>query len=388
MSVIFNRATDYAPNRLAPADPLARPKTLLVHDWMPTLGGSENVFEEICSMYAGPVVSALVKPNLFPWLNDRSVQSSVFQNLPFAFWKHYLFAPWMPNFYRHVRTAGFDIVLVDSHSFAHHVSRSADVPYLCYYHTSARSLWNPEIDDRAVSGRLAWIRRKIADRLRDLDLRASRNPSYLVANSQTTAERIERNYGRLVDEVIYPPVNVQKWSDTPRIDHSEGFLMWGRLIGYKRIDLAIEAAKLTGFKLNIVGSGPYEAKLRALVGDSGNIHFHGRLSDLDLKVLMSKSVGVLFPGYEDFGIVPVEAMAAGLPVIAYGQGGAAETVAGFGLLLDSQDPFELARKMTEMSTLSIDYSALRLHAAQFDTSVFREKYRAAVETAIQRIKLS
>jgi glycosyltransferase involved in cell wall biosynthesis len=290
----------------------------------------------------------------------------------------------MPEFYQNVKLEGADVVLLDSHSFAHHVPRHPHAIYLCYYHTSARALWNPEIDNRANTGRMALLRKWIAPKLKALDLAASRNPEYLIANSQTTAERVLANYGRQVDEVIYPPVDVTKWLDTRRIDTSQGFLMWGRLIDYKRVDLAIEAAKQTGYQLNIVGKGPLEAHLRALAKGSDNIIFWGRLDDDRLKELMAHCLAVLFPGYEDFGIVPVEAMAAGLPVIAYRKGGAAESVNGFGLLLEAQDANELAAKMTEIQTMWFDPQRLKENAKRFDVEIFRAKYRAAVRRAVDR----
>jgi glycosyltransferase involved in cell wall biosynthesis len=359
---------------------------LLVHDWLPSLGGSETVFQEICSLFDGPVVSSLYKKELFPWLEGRQVTTSVFQRLPFAFLKHYIFSPWMPAFYRKMPTDRFDVLLVDSHSFAHHVRPNNHSVYVCYYHTSARALWNPEIDDRAIKGSFAGLRKWIAPSLKRLDLAASKNPEYVIANSQTTADRLRKNYGREPDEIIYPPVSVKKWLDTPRIDDSEGFLMWGRLIGYKRIDLAIQAAKLTGFKLNIVGSGPMEAKLKAQAVGAPNVVFRGRLPDAELKALMSRSKAVLFPGYEDFGIVPVEAMAAGLPVIALNQGGAAESVAGHGLLLETQTAEALAEKMREIGAMSFDPRRLQENALRFDVDIFREKYGKAVETAVTRFE--
>jgi glycosyltransferase involved in cell wall biosynthesis len=280
--------------------------------------------------------------------------------------------------------ASYDVLLVDSHSFAHHVPRSANAVYVCYYHTSARALWNPEIDDRAGTGRFAFLKKWLVPKLKRLDLAASRNPEYLVANSQTTAARLLKNYGRQADEVIYPPVSVKKWLDTPRIDESEGFVMWGRLIGYKRIDLAIEAAKQTGFKLNIVGSGPMEATLKAMAAGAPHIVFHGRLGDSALKELLSRSKAVLFPGYEDFGIVPVEAMAAGVPVIAYGQGGAAETVGDLGLILEKQSAEELAERMQEIQSMCFDAERLRENALRFDVDVFRARYQAAVRNAVTK----
>jgi glycosyltransferase involved in cell wall biosynthesis len=166
---------------------------------------------------------------------------------------------------------------------------------------------------------------------------------------------------------------------------TEGLLFWGRLIEYKRVDLAIEAAKATGLKLNIVGSGPLRKKLEQLSEGHRNIKFWGRLSDEELRHLVSNSKALVFPGYEDFGIVPVEALAAGLPVIAFGQGGVTESVTEeMGQLFPEQTLEALLAAIREFDKKSFDSAALKNHAKQFDVSRFREEYKGAVSEAVER----
>lgn len=355
----------------------------LVHDWMAVAGGAEATFCQICDMFPGPVYTSQINADVFPWLEGREIHTSFVQNLPLALRRHYLYAPVMPSVYRNFDLSDADVVLTDSHSFAHHCRPRADAIHVCYYHTTARSLWTPEIDDRARAGRMAWARRMMAPGLKRLDFEASRHPQYIIANSKTTADRIRKHYGREPDEVIYPPVETDKWADVRREDCNEGLLHWGRLVSYKRIDLAIEAARITGIKLNIVGSGPMEPALKEQARGLDNVRFHGRLPDAELKRLMSCCWGVIFPGYEDFGLVPVEAMACGLPVIAYSHGGASETVSkDGGILVDRQTPDAFAQGIRTMQDMDFDHRVLRAKARLYDVRVFRERYGEAIQNAI------
>lgn len=357
----------------------------LVHDWLTVPGGSEDVFREVCELFPGTVFTSQWDRERIKFLAGREVKTSFVQRLPLALKKHYVYAPILPHVYRSFGLGKYDVVLSDSHSFAHAVQKRPDALHVCYYHTPARSLWVPEVDDRATSGRFASVKRRIAKGLKKLDLVASKNPDVIFANSHTTADRIRKFYGREVDAVIYPPVDVQKWTGVPRESEDMGLLYWGRLIRYKRVDLAIQAAIRTGQKLQIVGSGPAEAELKALAAGHPNIVFHGRLSDRELKGLMSRCRAFVFPAYEDFGIVAVEAMAAGLPVVAYGAGGASESVLPeFGVLFHAQTVEAVTDALEQLNGRTFDPEAMRRHAMRFDRDRFRQEYREAVEAAVSR----
>ncbi len=355
-------------------------KIALVHDWLTVPGGAEDVFREMVDLYPGTVFTSQFDASRIRFLEGLDVRTSYVQRLPWALKRHYIYAPLLAGVYSRFDLREFDVVLSDSHSFAHGVRKRPDALHICYYHTPARSLWVPEIDRRASGG---LVKPLIARRLRVLDLAASKRPDVLLANSRTTAARIEKFYGREVREVIYPPVRTDKFLGIPRLGDEEGLLYWGRLIPYKRIDLAIAAAKRLGCRLNIVGSGPLEGQLRAQAEGAPNIVFHGRLTDEKLHQLMSLSKAFVFPGYEDFGIVVVEALAAGLPVVAYGQGGATESVLpGFGVLFEHQTVDDLVSAIRRLDDLDFDEARARAHARTFDREVFRDRYRSVVDECI------
>jgi glycosyltransferase involved in cell wall biosynthesis len=359
---------------------LSRLRFALVHDWLTVPAGSEEVFAEIVDLFPGTVFTSQWDPARVKFIQHLEVRTSLVDKLPFSKTRHFLYAPFLAGVYRRMDLTGFDVILSDSHSFAHGVCKAPGALHINYYHTPARSLWVPEIDRRASK---TFLHRLIARRLRKLDLEASRRPDILVANSGTTAKRIERFYGRKVDRVIYPPVHTQKWLQVPRIGTEEGLIYWGRLIGYKRVDLAIEAVRRTEHKLHIVGGGPLEAQLRQQAAANDRVIFHGRLPDEQLWALMSRAHAVVFPAYEDFGIVPVEAMAAGLPVVAFGAGGATETVTpGMGLLFKEQSADALEAALRQLDRETFDEEKLREHARTFDVSRFRAEYQDLVVGAI------
>lgn len=354
-------------------------RVALVHDWVTVPGGSEEVLREVYGLYPGVLFTSQFDAARFPWLKGADVRTSFVQKLPMALTKHYIYSPLLTYVYPRFDLSQFDLVLSDSHSFAHGVIKRKDALHVNYYHAPARALWMPEIDNRAQG----FLKQIVAKRLKPRDLVFSTRPDVLFANSQTTADRVERFYGRKVDKVIYPPVHTSRFLSIPRLGEEEGYLMWGRMIPYKRFDLAIDAAKQLGFRLNLVGGGPLRAEMEERAGGAKNIVFHGRLSDEDLASLMSRSKAVLFPCYEDFGIIPVEAMAAGLPVIAYGQGGASETVTTeYGVQMPELSVDALVRAVGEFESRSYDERALREHAKKFDVEVFRALYRAEVEAAL------
>jgi glycosyltransferase involved in cell wall biosynthesis len=362
------------------------PRVAYVHDQITQNGGAEGTLREMLKLFpSAPLYCSTVDYDVIKWLNDREVHTTLIQHLPYVKAKHYIYSPIMPMLFRRWNLRAYDVLLIDSHSFAHQVQPAPGALTICYYHTPARALWVPEIDNRASSGLFSGLKRAMAKRIKISDLAASKTPDVIFANSKTVAERIKWAYGREVDQIIYPPVNTERWADIVHESEDEGWLFWGRIIEYKRVDIAIRAAKKAGWKLHIVGQGPFEGRLKEIAGGAPNIVFHGHLPFDDLKRLMARCRGVVFPAYEDFGIVPVEALAAGLPVLAFKLGGASESLhAGVGRLFDEQTPESLQAAMDAMENQVFDPAELRQHAKQFDVARFHGEYREAVLSAIER----
>lgn len=357
-------------------------RVALVHEWLTIPAGSEEVFSEMCQLFPGTVFGSIIDSDRCKFLQGMDLRPSFLQNFPLAKHRYYWYTPLMPAAFRRMNLSEFDLVLSSNHSFAHSVRKRPDALHICYYHTPARWLWVPEIDNRATKSP---IHRMIARYLKPLDLEASKHPDYLLANSETTAARLKKFYGRDTYRVIHPPVRTQLWSDVQRQSEDLGFLYWGRLIDYKKVDLLIEAVRQTGDKLQIVGSGPIEDELKAQAAGMANVTFHGRLPDDELKKVMANCRAVLFAAYEDFGIVPVEAMAAGLPVVTYGVGGASESVLPeFGVQFPEQTADSVAEGIRALAGRSFDPAALKAHAAGFDVEVFRKRYQETVEELYAR----
>ena len=358
-------------------------KVAIVHDWLTVMGGAEEVLRVVHDVIPTvPIYVAQFNPEKLTWLQGKDVRTHWISGMPLSKTKHYLYAPVLADCYRSFDLSEFDLVITFSHTFAHHSKPGLNAAHFCCYHSPARSLWFPEIDGRAGSGA---VRKAIVNRLKRLDLEAAKNPTYIVGNSRTIAKRVEETYNRPVDNVLYPSVDVDKWLDTPRVSDEEGYTIWSRLIPYKKFDLAIQAAKIGGFKLNIVGSGPYESTLKEMAQGMPNVSFHGRLADSDLKNLLSRSRGVLFPAYEDFGIVPVEAMASGLPVVVYDKGGASETVtAEFGEHISEQTPQQIADAIARLEKRSFDPEKLKEHSKAFGVERFQREFLEYLELTLER----
>lgn len=309
---------------------------VLVHDWVEPVGGSENVLEELAALMPGAdlVCAWMNAPQRFP---GRRIVETALARPP---WRDHKARALLAStvLWRGVPDAGYRWALVSSHSFAHHCRfrhQADDFVKLVYVHSPARYLWNPELDGRGngLAARLA------AGPLRGLDRRRAAEPAALAANSGYVRDRIRAHWHRDAT-VIHPPVAVRQIRDRvaeSELTHQdrevldglpETFLLGAsRLISYKRLDLVITTAGALGWPAVIAGGGPQEAALRQLAAASGvEVQFVGVVSTPLLRALYARAHVYLFPSVEDFGIMPVEAMAAGCPVVAPAVGGTAESV--------------------------------------------------------------
>jgi glycosyltransferase involved in cell wall biosynthesis len=284
----------------------------------------------------------------------------------------------MPLAFDRFNLESYDVVISVSGAFAKNVRRPSSGSTVCYCLTPPRYIW--DMHDEYVRGRLDRPLLDIAAHwLRRADLAAASRVDQFITNSQTVAERVRRTYSRPAT-VIYSPVDCA-WVRPDGSPPDDYYLVVSRLVRYKRVDLAIAACNRLNRRLVIVGAGPEAARLRAKAGPT--IEFVGQCSDGDVATLYARCKALLFPGFEDFGITPLEAQAAGRPVVAFGRGGATETVVDqvTGVLFHEQSVDALVDAIERLDRLSVPQTVCRENAMRFDVSVFRQRMSAAIQAA-------
>lgn len=365
---------------------------LIVNEWIEQTGGAERVLDRLALLF--PEADILCLWNDSPArFGDREVQESWLARTPLR--RHKAMAlPLMPPTWRLSRR-DYEWAMVSSHAFAHQVRLAgADVPKYVYAHTPARYLWAPELDGRGdrLAARLA------GPALRALDRRLAAEATSIAANSRFVAERIERSWGRAA-EVIYPPVDVARirsraW-EAELTDHDrlileqlpKSFVLGvSRFIPYKQLDVVMQAGATLDLPVVIAGYGPLEDRLRAIAAESPvPVQVHLRPSDALIFALMDRATFFVFPPVEDFGIVAVEAMASGTPVLANRTGGSSESVREGvgGALFDPRSPSEL-REAADRAR-GLDRHAVAEHASRFDATEFDRAMRRWVSPHIRLV---
>ncbi len=360
------------------------PRVAISHEWLTIPGGSEQVVMAMLDVFPQAELFTTVYDPA-PWpeaITSRPVHASFLDRIPGAARHYPKLLPLMDTAFRRFDLSGFDLVLSSNHACAKNVRVPAGVPHVCYCHTPMRYAWDPAFlagEDLGRVGRLGarallpWLRRR--------DLAASRGPSRFLANSSFVAERIRRFYGRDAD-VLHPPVDVDGLLGRERRDGGY-YLFLSRLVPYKRADLAVAACARLGRPLKVVGGGRAEEAVRAQAGPGSE--FLGRVGDAELPGLLAGARALLFPGEEDFGIVPVEAQAAGVPVIAYGRGGVRDTVVDgeTGVLFGEQTVEGLCAAIERFETREWPDGPLRENARRFRPEVFRRGLAQAVLATVE-----
>lgn len=305
-----------------------KPKVAIVHDWIDVDGGSERMVEAIvelfkpykfCTLLANP------KSKLTKKLNPI-LETSWIQKLPFAFKLHRFLLALYPRAIESFDVSDADIVISSSHCVAKGVLTRADQLHICYTYTPARYLWDQYHDYIAqnnIRGLKKWYVDRVFFKLRQWDVLNSNRVDLFVGISHIVADRIWRCYRRRA-KVIYPFVNLDRFKPNAQLTVSDHFVVLSRLVSQKRVDIAVGACTKLGLKLKVIGDGPELKKLKLMAGPT--IEFLGRLSDEEAAEVLQKAQALIFTPEEDFGIVPLEAQAVGRPVIAFGRGGALETV--------------------------------------------------------------
>jgi glycosyltransferase involved in cell wall biosynthesis len=360
----------------------ATPRVALVHDWLTGMRGGERCLEVFCELFPqAPLFTLLHVPgSVSPVIERRRIVTSFVQRLPAAASRYRYYLPLFPAAVRGFDLSGFDLVISLSHCVAKAVRVRPGTLHLSYCFSPMRYVWDLYDDyvgaHAGLATRLAMP--LVAPALRRWD-RHTDGVDGFVAISHHIADRIRRVYGRTAD-VIHPPVDVARFRISSALD--DYYLVVSALVPYKRVDLAVAAAGRLGRPLLVVGSGPEEARLRALAGPS--VRFLGWRPDAEVAELYARCRAVLFPSVEDYGIVPLEAAAAGRPTIALGRGGALETMVGLdappgeaptAVLFAEQTVEALAAAMRRFETEErrFDPAALRAHATRFDRPLFKRR---------------
>ena len=360
----------------------------LVADWITTAGGAERALVELHAIWPNsPLYTTVARQCVHDGLRAADIRTSGLQSAYRIIGKHQLLLPWMPRAIENLDLRGYDVILSSSHAVGKGVLPPSNAVHVCYCHTPMRYAWEME-DQYLEDFRVPKILRRVVKRqlmeLRRWDLSTAKRVDAFIANSRETAVRIERIYGR-TSTVIPPPAHDRFFSiPLPSAERRAGFLAVGRFVPYKRFDLLISCANALRIPLIIAGSGQEEKRLKSMAGPT--VTFCGRVTDEELPALYASAKAVLFPAYEDAGIVPLEAQACGTPVIAYGRGGVWDTVVDgkTGMFFDEQNADSLAQSMQKFATMQFDHSSIREHARKFSSERFRTQIHETVEGALLR----
>ncbi len=348
-----------------------------VHEFLTQYGGAERVLDAFVGLWPqAPIYTLYYDPHkMRQFYGHATIRPSFIQHLwgpPPAGYKWYL--PLYPRAIESFDLADFDVVLSDSSAFAKGIITHPPTIHVSYLHTPTRYLWSDEADylkDAPIPAAIRPLLPPFWAYLKRWDVRAAQRPDYVIANSLETAGRSKRYYHRRADTVIFPPVETKRFQISRAV--GDYWLVVGRQEPYKRTDLAIQAATRLGLKLVVVGGGSRLKEWQALAGPT--VTLTGRLTDQAVADLMSTCLGLIFPPKEDAGITPLEAMAAGRPVLAYGQGGALETVIPgvTGEFFEEQTVDGLVQALSKFQPERYDTNKIREHAKKFDVAIFQKK---------------
>jgi len=357
-------------------------RVALVHYWLTNMRGGERVLKAFADMFPNADIFTHVvdRDRIAEGLKAHRIETSFISKMPFAV-KHYQkYLPFMPRALEELDLSAYDLVISSESGPAKGVIPRPDAFHLCYCHSPMRYIWDLFGDYRSSAGLLArQVFPGIAHRLRTWDVTSAARVDQFVANSSFVAKRIEKYYRREA-EVIFPPVATEEFSAAPTGEPGDYYLAAGEFVGYKRFDLAVDAFTRSGRKLIVIGDGEERKNLEKRAGP--NVEFLGRVDFATLKQHFATARALAVPGEEDFGMVPVEVMASGRPVIAFGRGGALDTVrhGETGWLFSDQSVEGLVDAVEAFERETFDPAALRAHAGQFGLAPFREKVRGLLET--------
>jgi glycosyltransferase involved in cell wall biosynthesis len=359
-------------------------RVALVHDWLVTMGGAERVLEELAHLYPeAPIYAGVIrKEALSPFLQSRRLIPSLVQHWPRATRWYNRYLPLLAYGVEQWDLSSYDVVISSSAAVAKGVVTPAETFHLSYVHTPMRYAWDlyHAYHQQEATGVTRRIMGPVFHYMRLWDRLSADRADQLVANSTIVARRIQKHYGRS-SVIVAPPVDIDGFS--VKAGAGAHYLVLSRLVRYKRFDLAVEAANRLRIPLVVAGDGPDRARLQGMAGPT--VKFLGRVDEATRVSLIEGAKALIFPGEEDFGIVPVEVQAAGRPVIGYGRGGVLDTVVAgeTGILFEEQTVDAVVEAIQESERQSWDRARIRVQSERFRPEYFRESIAALVARGVQ-----
>jgi glycosyltransferase involved in cell wall biosynthesis len=360
-------------------------RVALVHDWLTGMRGGERVLEALLALYPDATIHTLihVPGSVSPAIEARPIRTSFIQRLPGAPARFRQYLPLFPLAIARLDLAGYDLVLATSHCVAVGARAGAEQTQVAYCFTPMRYAWEFEREYLArVPAPARPATRVVLGALRRWDRAAGQRAGHLACISEHVAARIRRAWGRSA-RVIYPPVRTDHFQPgAAATEAGDAFLCVSALAPYKRLDVAVDAFTRLGWRLDVIGIGAEAARLRARAGPT--VRFLGWQDDAALARAYARCRAFVFPGEEEFGIAPLEAMAAGRPVLAYGGGSLLETMQDgvTGLFFQEQTPAALIDALQRFALTAWDVEKIRAHALRFAEPVFRRELGAFVAAAV------
>lgn len=352
-------------------------KVAIVHDWFCNIGGAEECVQIFTELFPGaPIYTLLVydRNRDLPIIKNNEIHTSFVQKLPFAGRRHQEYLPLYPVAIEQFDLTEYDLVISSSSSVAKGAITTSEACHICYCHTPMRYAWH--LYHEYIRGeKLKWLKARlippIMSYIRMWDVASSQRVDYFAANSNCVAERI-RKYYRRESHVIYPPVDTDFY--TPGGEKADYYVTVGRLVAYKSVGKIILAFNKLGLPLKVVGTGPERKRLESLAGP--NVEMLGYQTRESVRDLLRGAQAFVFCAEEDFGIAPVEAQAAGTPVIAYGRGGALESVIPgvSGAFFEEASPECVAEAVSGFDPTSLDTGTIRSNALRFNRHRFGEEF--------------
>ena len=353
------------------------PKVAIVCDWLTNMGGAEKVVLSLAKAFPGaPIYTSVFDPEAMPAFKGLDIRTTYLQKFPrFLRNRHQLFPVLRAHAFSHLDLDEYDIIISSSSAEAKAVRAREGATHICYCHTPTRYYWShyEEYKREPGMGALNPLIRLIIPPfvawMRKLDLRAAKGVDYFIANSTIVADRIKTYYGR-DSFVLNPPVETDRFKDLDVNGPRKGFVVLGRQVPYKRVDLAIEACNELKLPLTIYGVGSEHEQLVALAGPT--VSFRTDATDPEVAQALTSAEGYIFPQEEDFGIVQIEAMAAGTPVIAFAKGGSRDAVVDgkTGLFFGEQTAKSLKEALQRFQKLTFDHTFIQQHADKFSEDHF------------------